>query len=138
MSTIKGRYLASLLSEQLGWTKAIEEACSKITRHASTYDRLAVEECNGPRWINSPQATPQRILKWQDDLDAKQQNIAHHLEKVVSLLPETDNGPIRLVLSGDPRGFVVRLAVPTSDGYYRGIGIDQDGAHRGAYVGDLV
>lgn len=138
MSTFKGRYLASLLAEQLGWTVAIEETCSIITRHAATYDRLAIEECNGPRWINSQQATPERILKWQNDLDAKQQKVAQYLEKAVSLLPETDDGSIRLVLSGDPRGFVVRLAVPTSDGYFRGIGIDQDGAHRGAYVGDLV
>ncbi len=134
METRNGKALAGLLAEWLGYTSAITETCSVISRHAVTLDRLAVEECNGPEWVHRlPISSAAKIERWQRELDAKWERYVARISKAVGQLPETDNGPISVQVGGDPRGYVVVLVVPTERGPV-GIGLDKDGPQRGAHV----
>lgn len=138
MATTKGRLLAGILSESLGWTYQIQETCDRIARHGATLDRLAEEECNGPAWIDSATyATPERIQKWQEKLERKYERAEELIRQHVDSLPHTDHGPIRVVTGGDPRGYVVRLVIPT-DRHPLGVGISRTEIYRGAYVADVA
>lgn len=133
MATRKGNELAGILGEWIGTTPAIRETCSRICRWSATFDRLAEEECNGPTWVSSPYATNERIAEWQEKLEARQARLERYIVNAVESLPETDFGAIRVLLGGDPRGFVVKLVIPTASGLV-GVGVAADGAHHGCYV----
>lgn len=138
MATKKGKELAGILAEFLGYTPAITETCSLIARHAATLDRLAVEECNGPAWVDSPHATPERLDKWGLEIAAKWDRTAARVTALVDSFPATDHGPIRAILGGDPRGYVVLLVVPRGDRYPLGVGLTADSVDRGVHVRDGV
>ena len=135
MATKRGRLLAGILGEFIGWTYDTQNTCDLIARHGATLDRLTVEECNGPAWIDSATyATPERIQAWQEQLERKIERTERRLADLVESLPHTDHGPIVAVLGGDPRGYVVRLVIPT-DRHPLGVGICRRDVQRGAYVG---
>jgi hypothetical protein len=95
--TKRGNALASELNPYLGTTEQIRETCSLIARHARTHARLQEAQCD--RELTS------REVK-------REQQIETRLRDLVASLPATDHGPIVLRLSGDPRGYTVKLHVP--------------------------
>lgn len=104
--TQKGRQLA----HDLGLSGTGEDAriCSLLMRHATTLQRLAVEECNGPGdWINRiPYPRAGEIMeKWQADLERKQESLELRVKELATQLPNVKG----VHVSGDPRGTVVKL-----------------------------
>jgi len=110
MITKNGRLLAGELARYVGRTGAVDETCSLIVRHSVTLRRVAEMQCgdgiHSGEWVNA---------NW-DRLEARYDALVARLSKLVAKLPETDSGRIELVAGGDPRGFVVSLSVPTSNG----------------------
>lgn len=84
-----------------------------LLRHASTHNRLAVEECNGPgEYITARMPYPQagvEIEKWEAGLAVRQERVEKRLREIA--------GEFRLPLQlgGDPRGCTVCVLWP-SDG----------------------
>ena len=97
MITERGNELARLLNPYLGTTTKIREICSLIARHARTHARLQEAQCNRELTVRE---VGQEL--W----------IEARLRDLVADLPHTDDGPITLRLSGDPRGYTVKLHVP--------------------------
>lgn len=99
-----------------GWTDKLAETCSLICRHAATHARLAVEECNGPEYLNHLKLEPgefsRRWEAWKVNLEKRQERTAERIRKLVAQLPATDEGPITARLGGDPRGVTVKLVLP--------------------------
>ena len=90
---------------------------SAIARNAATLARLAEYECNGPEWIKTPgEWTPQhsaRLAKWERDLETRQDKLGRHVIALTRLL-NACGVPVVPEMSGDPRGFVVRLVWPAN------------------------
>lgn len=116
--TENGRKLASKLNPAIGTTGEILEICSLICRNAATYDRLAVEKCNGPAFRDFPHSDmPQaeysrRMDEWQTDLENRDNACADRIRRLVDRLPLVDGERIKVRLGGDPRGCVVTLVMP--------------------------
>lgn len=87
---------------------------SVMIRHARTLERLAVEECNGPAWLERREARPGELERWGERIEAKQERLAGRLFELLGELcaavPEFDG--VSLEVRGDPRGYVVRLVWP--------------------------
>lgn len=135
MATRKGSQLAADLY-RLGGGKPwdTEETCSLIARHAVTYTRLEQEACSGPRWTwNYPGDWTARvdIAKFQAQNERDTERVGRRIAALVADLPATDHGPIVAELGGDPRGYTVRLLVPTAPGEVTEVGIDEEGGRVG-------
>lgn len=97
MITKRGNELASQLNPYLGTTEAIRETCSKIARLATTHARLQETACN------------RSLTRYECQ---REEQVETRIRDHVANLPGTDNGPITVKFSGDPRGFTVKLVVP--------------------------
>jgi len=110
MITKNGRLLAGELARYIGRTGAVDETCSLIARHSKTVRRITEMQCgdgiHSGEWVNA---------NWER-LEARYDSLVARLAALVAKLPETEAGRIELVAGGDPRGFVVSLSVPTSNG----------------------
>lgn len=99
--TRKGDELSSRLNLWIGTTYKIRETCSLIARHATTY-----------AWMQEVWCT-REMSDWQTaDLKKREGRIERRLNELATDLPETGDGPFKLQLDGDPRGYVVRLVAP--------------------------
>lgn len=106
MSTHKGRELAT----DLGLSKFGDhaETCSLIMRHATTLQRLAEEECNGPgSYVDHiPYPEAGRIYdRWQARIEKRQESLTRRVHELVKQLPDVN----AVTVGGDPRGTVVKL-----------------------------
>ena len=136
MATRKGSALAMALYQYGGgkpWDT--EEVCSLIARNAATYTRLAEEACSGPRWSWTYQGDWTAVVsveRFTEKNERDTERCAARLARLVAELPATEHGPVSLELGGDPRGYTVRLLVPTAPGEVTEVGIDGDGARIGS------
>lgn len=131
MTTRKGTELAVIL-HRLGGGKAWEtdETCSRIMRAGATYTRLLEEECSGPRWSWNYRGDWTQVVsveKFTADNERKTEATQNRLVALVADLPPTEHGAIGLVLGGDPRGYTVRLLVPTAPNEQTEVCIDESG-----------
>lgn len=132
MATRKGAALAAII-HRLGGGKAWETdgVCSLIARHAVTYTRLQEEACSGPRWSwgSSVDWTARvDVATFQAQNERDTERVGARLAGLVASLPPTEHGAITAELGGDPRGYTVRLLVPTAPGKVTEIGVDENGA----------
>ncbi len=131
MATRKGSTLALTLY-RLGGGKPwdTEGLCSYIARNAGTYTRLQEEACSGPRWSWTYQGDWTQVISVAD-FEAKNDKATASCERrivgAVAQLPPTEFGPVRVTLGGDPRGYTVRLLVPTAPDEITEVGIDTEG-----------
>ena len=106
MATVKGKQLATDLGlPQYG---QYAETCSKIMRHATTLQRLAEEECNGPGdWVNRIPYPEAGLIydKWQARIEKQQASLSERVRVLCGRLP----GVEAVTIGGDPRGVVVKL-----------------------------
>jgi hypothetical protein len=116
--TNNGRKLAIKLAPAVGVSHDVLELCSLIARNAKTYDRLQVEACNGPWFVSVPnpfrtQAEYTKKLEhWESDLAKRDERCAARLTGLIDQLSKVSGVAIKPVLGGDPRGVVVKLAMP--------------------------
>ncbi len=106
--TRKGSAFARKLNHQIGTTDEIERVCSRIHRHARTYDWIQ------EAWCCDDMSDRRRLA-----LEAREAWLEARIRGLVEYLPQPDSGPWRVEFSGDPRGFTVRLV--TVDGREYGI-----------------
>jgi hypothetical protein len=135
MATHKGSALALTLYKMGGgkpWDT--EYQCSLIMRNAATYTRLAEEACSGPRWswtYSGDWTARVNVEEWQARNERDTERCAARLARLVAELPATEHGAVRVAVGGDPRGFTVRLLVPTGPGEVTEVGCDESGHHVG-------
>ena len=81
-----------------------------LLRHAKTHGNLAVAECNGPGdWVNRipyPQAG-EIIAKFEVRIEKRQQQIEKRIQVIC------DKIGCRVDLNGDPRGYTVKVILPS-------------------------
>ena len=92
--TARGRFIATKLNPYMGTTRQIQEACSLIGRHAMTYSHI------------------QELWCVPNYYEAKEARLEARITDLVESLPHTDNGPVRVEFTGDPRGSTVKLTLP--------------------------
>lgn len=131
-TTVKGSRLALDLY-RLGGGKPwdTDEVCSLIARHAARYTRLSEEACSGPRWSwDYPGDWTARVNveEWQTQNEADLTRFARLIGRAVDDLPPTEWGRIVAECGGDPRGYTVRLLVPTGADEVTEVGIDETGS----------
>lgn len=136
MATRKGSALALMLYRMGGgkpWDT--EEACSRIMRAAATFTRLQEEACSGPRWSWNYRGDWTRVIsvtEWEKKNAAAIDRCGARIVAAVADLPSTEYGPILAELGGDPRGYTVRLLVPTAPGEVTEVGCDENGHQSGS------
>jgi hypothetical protein len=97
----------------------LREARDKLLTLARQHGRLAVEECNGPDGVHLMNSA--QIAEWQVNLDLRQTRCEERIKALIAdRLPGT-----KLILGGDPRGYTVKLILPT--GAYNTMGGKDDG-----------
>lgn len=101
--TERGKKLADKLNPFIGTTHEIMEICSLICRHERTYHRI--QEMWASVEMNDDETT---------HLENEEVRIEKRITDLVERLPHTDEGPIGVILGGDPRGAVVKLTLPGS------------------------
>lgn len=101
MSTSKGRDLAARLAPAIGYTRAIDETCSLIARHATSYERIQ------QRWCNDEMSDAETAR-----VEAREARLERRIADLVADLPATDDGPWSVTFEGDPRGYVVKITAP--------------------------
>ena len=115
--TTGGRLLAGEIARYVGTTHEIQATCSLIMRHAKTlrrYDEmLCGDGIHSGEWVNDN----------YDRLHANSDRLENLITKLVGQLPETDGGRIVAVFQGDPRGYIVKLEVPTANYGTRTVGV---------------
>lgn len=131
MATRKGSALALTLY-RLGGGKPwdTEEVCSMLARQAARFTTLTEEECSGPRWswnYAGDWTARLSVDDFQRQNEAAQERATKRITATVADLPATEYGPVRVALGGDPRGYVVRLLVPTGPDEITPVGIDGAG-----------
>ncbi len=91
-----------------------QQAAQRLLRYGATLGRIAVDDCNGPGYPNG--LTPEQYRRiderweaYQDKQHAKEERIN---AKVTELCEKFGCKP---VFSGDPRGCVLKIAMP--DGF---------------------
>lgn len=144
-TTKVGDELAWKLNPAIGTTRQIRETCALIHRHAVTLHRLAEESCNGPWWLEmesqglgrmyrnahsesgevhedryqafqaAQEKHGKRLERWQNELEARTEKLEKRLTWLIESLPETDLGPFKANLVGDPRGCSI-IVVPDGCG----------------------
>lgn len=135
-TTAKGERLALDLYK-LGGGKPwdTDGLCSLIARHAARYTRLSEEACSGPRWSWDYAGDWTSVIsvdEWQLQNTADLARFGRLIARAVAELPPTEYGPVEVELGGDPRGYTVRLLVPTAPGEVTEVGIDEDGSRIGS------
>ncbi len=126
MSTQKERaeFMALLVREYpAASVYVVCEFARKLMRHATTHGRLAVEQCNGPQWLNVPspyhwerQADQHKawqadnsaqMAQWENDRQRKEDACERRMTELCA--------PFGLVphFGGDPRGYTVKLKLPS-------------------------
>lgn len=112
--TKRGRELADKLSNIIGGTTTdILRICSLIARHAQTYGHIQ------ERWANV-EMSDRVTAQWE----RKEANLERRITELVEMLPETDEGPLRVHFDGEPRGNTVKLVRPWDPDDSYGIGAD--------------
>lgn len=104
--TSKGRALA----DKIGTTDA--QTCSRICRAAKTYERVQESLCNGPHWAGDPNIPMDRYSKMMDRWQARTEKEDKRLETLLARLVGLLGPGYGAVLSGDPRGCVVKVKCP--------------------------
>lgn len=132
-ATRKGQALALLL-HRMGGGKAWEEdaICSVLMRQAARFETLSEEECSGPRWSWTYQGDWTQVVSVETFTEQNERALdrcGRRIVATVSNLAPTEHGAITVVLGGDPRGYVVRLMVPTGADERTEVGLSRDGAH---------
>lgn len=91
--------------------EGLSEDCARaLLRNATTLQRLAELNCNGPVWIQYRNAKPGEYERWQARLDAKD---AAAESRVTRWLADTGTVPD---FQGDPRGAVLKVTFPSKRG----------------------
>lgn len=106
------------------------QAANLILRHAATHARLAEESCNGhpiqsqcpPQGCDMP-AYNARVSKLQDQWDARIEKGEAQAEKRITEICAPFG--IKPNFGGDPRGYTVKLILPS--GRYNTMGGAEDG-----------
>ena len=101
-TTKNGSKLAASLNPVIGSTPAISHTCSLICRLAPTYARIQEAWCNGVE--ESQEAA----------LREREAELERRIADLVANLPHTEEGPIRVGFTGDPRGATIKLVLPGS------------------------
>ena len=129
--TKAGRELAARFDLGQQYTDTVG-VFSLIVRHAKRLDRLAVEECNGPWWMDRENARIQRAFAsgaledhahliarnrlrmrlWEEDRDARETATYARISELVAELSAITGDTWNVELGGDPRGYVVKLTPP--------------------------
>lgn len=127
MITTKGIKLAHQLDYYVEPSLELDEICSLLARHATTYARLQEMTCNGHPIQGSataPIALVNRLqAQWDAEIERREPQVTRRLQELVNRLPPTADGRrITLDLQGDPRGCTVTLLVP-HEKWTRRIGI---------------
>jgi hypothetical protein len=95
----------------------IQEVISLMLRHSKTYRRLIEMECgdgiHSGEWVND---------NWEW-IEKRHQQVEARLADLVDALPKSYGKPITAQIGGDPRGWVMRLFVPTEQGHDTTVGI---------------
>ena len=140
--------MTKLRGTDAAWTKAGRELAARfdlghqytdtvgvfslIVRHAKRLDRLAVEECNGPWWMDRENARIQRAFAsgaledhahliarnrlrmrlWEEDRDAREAATYARISELVAELSAITGDTWNVELGGDPRYYVVKLTPP--------------------------
>ena len=103
----------------------VRDVCARLARCAVTVDRLAVEECNGPTWADSPAFTGAAVERWQANLDKRQAAAGKRFGRLVNDLRAAvaaadPDGVNKYVggwsVGGDPRGYTAVVDVTRSNG----------------------
>ena len=128
------RFIARFVGDMAAHRPAIttneaRRAAELLLRHATTHGNLAVQECNGhpAQGSNLPAAEINRLqARW----DARIEKRAHQLEK--RMLAILRPYGFDVTFGGDPRGFTVKLKLPsgasnTWGGSEDGYGVPQRG-----------
>lgn len=140
MATKKGKHLAELLhvarpGDTLGFVRTRDiELCSRICSNAVTYTRLEEEACSGPKWSWGSSRDWTAVIpveRFQRENEAAIAKIGARITNLAAGLHPTPFGKITVALGGDPRGYVVRLLVPTGVDEIIEVCIDEDGARLG-------
>ena len=101
------------LTKALSATPAdkVEHAARLILRHAKTHGRLAEESCNGHPAQGSPTMPTDQLNRLQERWDARIEKQEAQIERRIKEICE----PLGIVpdFGGDPRGYTVRLHLPT-------------------------
>jgi hypothetical protein len=109
--TQKGRKLASKLNPAIGTTRGIEETCSLIARHATTYQAYSETACN------------RELSEWEYE---RMEWLERRITRLIEDLPETDAGSFGPFFQGDPRGLTVGITAPGEwESLYDGWGRDR-------------
>jgi hypothetical protein len=131
MATQKGTALAVTLHRLgCGPSWRTDGVCSTLARQAARFTTLTEEECSGPRWswnYAGDWTARLSVADFQRQNAAALERAAKRITATVADLPPTEYGPVRVALGGDPRGYVVRLLVPTAPGEITPVGIDGAG-----------
>ena len=88
----------------------VERAAALLIRHATTHGNLAEAECNGPGdWVNSiPYPRAGEIINTHQALiEKKRAQIEARMTAICAELGITPN------FDGDPRGYTVKVHLPT-------------------------
>lgn len=106
----------------------VADAARKLLRHAATHGRLSVESCNGHPAQSSPFMDATTVGKLQDKWDARIERETARVERLITAICT----PLGIVpdFTGDPRGYTVKLHLPsgshnTMGGRESGYGIPQ-------------
>ena len=105
------------------------DAARALLRHARTHGNLAVQYCNGPEHLNAPAwyNHPHRQLE-AEAWEAQRERKELACEKCIKEICAAFNLPV--AFGGDPRGFTVKLKLPsgasnTWGGSEEGYGVPQ-------------
>lgn len=97
--TKRGLELADRLARHMDWEPETADVCSRIVRHATTYNRIQ------EMWT-SVEMSDAAVARTEQSESA----IEQRLRELVAELPATRSGHrFAVEFAGDPRGFTVRL-----------------------------
>lgn len=98
-------------------------AARLLLRHAKTHARLAEESCNGHPAQSSPTMPTDQLGKLQDAWDARIKREEERTEKRIREICAAFS--LAVHFGGDPRGYTVKLKLPS--GTYNSWGGSEDG-----------
>lgn len=114
MATTKEReqFVAFMQRELATFPPAeVEQAARLLLRHAATHGRLAEESCNGHPAQGSPSMDVKSLGKLQEKWDARIEREEKRIEKRIGEICAPFG--IRPDFGGDPRGYTVKLFLPS-------------------------
>lgn len=98
----RSRFIARLVREFPDKpSQKVKDAANALLRHARTYHRLAEEARDGPTTLRPD---------WEANLETRQERVEQRIDEICGQL-----GTVAY-LSTDPRGYVVKIKLPSAAG----------------------